>query len=133
VSCDTCLSTEIILQEDKIMNIVLTHKSGCSFTREFKFERKEKSNLIIPNVICVSCSSNNIWKLDVPAGITIRDVMIYDRWGNKVAEYEAGKVIEWDGTMNGRKLETGVYTYRIRYNDTDDRLTLKVGDVTIVR
>ena len=42
------------------------------------------------------------------------DFNIYDRWGNEIFHSTDSKV-GWDGKLKGLKVQTGLYTYKLRY------------------
>lgn len=60
------------------------------------------------------------------------DFSIFDRWGKKV--FEANDINKgWDGTFNGKKLDTGVFVYYISGTTlTDEKLTKK-GNISLIR
>ena len=47
------------------------------------------------------------------------EVIIYDRWGKKLAAYRAGDNSDWDGVYNGIKMPATDYWYEININDLD--------------
>ncbi len=86
------------------------------------------TELFVPNVF----SPNNDGRNDVfrprgtePFGYMLR---IYDRWGNKVFESEA-IADGWDGTFNGKPLNSGVFVYYILSSGE----VMDKGNVTLVR
>ena len=63
-------------------------------------------------------------------------VEIYNRWGRKV--FESGDSIsdwEWDGSIDGKKADEGVYYYIILYNSIceDNGTSRRTGYITLVR
>jgi gliding motility-associated-like protein len=64
------------------------------------------------------------------------NVIIYNRWGKEI--FESGDNISdwvWDGTIDGRNADEGVYYYIILYNSLceDEGTIRKTGYVTLVR
>ena len=53
------------------------------------------------------------------------------RWGNLV--YDSTTDFSWDGTMNGKSLEQGVYLYKIRYSDSDTSDENVFGSITLLK
>ncbi len=133
VTCDTCFSTTINSSIDTEINIVLTHASGCSFTKGFRIDLVSKPIIIFPNIFCPTCNTNKEWLINFPDSYKILDLYIYDRWGSKVASFENTSSISWDGSINGKTLIPGVYVYKMRYVDNKGFLSLKVSDITIIR
>lgn len=71
---------------------------------------------IFPNVFSPNNDGrNDFFNLaDSGNNIYTERLMIFDRWGNKMAELYnllPGQFNGWDGTYNGVKVEPGVYTY----------------------
>ena len=60
---------------------------------------------------------------------------VYDRWGAEVCSEDSidKNGLQWDGTMAGTKLSSGVYVYQLRYENLHGEDKLVMGDVTIVR
>jgi gliding motility-associated-like protein len=57
---------------------------------------------------------------------------IYNRWGEMVFEsYDAN--IEWDGTMNGDHLSTGVYSFMCTYQFSSQQSKQTFGTITLLR
>ncbi len=62
-------------------------------------------------------------------GYKIRDVQIYNRWGNRVYTSEVDWDFHWDGGNNAGD----VYFYMIRYFNPDKKERMIKGNVTVVR
>lgn len=57
---------------------------------------------------------------------------IYDRWGEFVFgtnNFDLG----WDGTLRGKPVDPGVYTWVLHYKDSLGRRKVKTGNVTLIR
>ena len=60
---------------------------------------------------------------------------VFDRWGNQVY-FGTGEQARWDGSMNGRQSEVGVYVWVVEYSIYKGGQWIskeKYGDVTLVR
>lgn len=57
-------------------------------------------------------------------------VLIYNRWGNVVAELNDISTVPWDGNLNGKELPMGTYYYLLTVEKGTEALT---GDVSILR
>ena len=81
--------------------------------------------------------SNDIFKIYPSPDIEVLtfDFYIFDRWGNHL--YDTNNVEEgWDGWMNGKEFNTGVYVYYIRADIMSCGRRFEVfkkGDVTITK
>ncbi|MCW3104983.1 MAG: hypothetical protein JWO09_3423 [Bacteroidetes bacterium] len=89
--------------------------------------------LVLPNVF--SPDHDNTNDLFIPVickGITSMNTVIFDRWGNKIAETN-NLQIEWDGTIKGRMASDGVYFWIISYTDKNGKSDELRGFVTLLR
>jgi len=59
-------------------------------------------------------------------------LVVYNRWGNIVFE-SSDQTIGWDGTHNGKIVESGVYAYKFFAIDTEGAAISKSGNITVVR
>lgn len=55
---------------------------------------------------------------------------IFDRWGKKIFETK-NKLKGWNGTINGHKVPSGTYVYRLAYLNSDNELQEKTGLVLL--
>lgn len=61
---------------------------------------------------------------------------IFNRWGEKVFEYEGPEMNSgqgWDGTINGQQCPTGVYVYSLTAKDKKGNKIERQGNVSILR
>ncbi len=93
------------------------------------------SNIFSPN----GDNQNDFFQLATGSGVLeVSYFRLYDRWGNKVHEEEAYMPDDslhpgWDGTVNNREAEAGVYVYFAEVLFQDNVRVLYKGDVTLVR
>lgn len=70
------------------------------------------------------------------ASVQIDQFIIYDRWGNVVFLSENPEINNsesgWDGTKNGKEVESGVYTYLLQYK-INGQIINEAGNITLVR
>lgn len=60
-------------------------------------------------------------------------VVIYDRWGQKIAEIAGYSFTKaWDGTNKGKPVSDGVYFYSLDLRQNNDTKPLK-GSITVIR
>jgi trimeric autotransporter adhesin len=64
--------------------------------------------------------------------VTVESLEIYNRWGQKVYE-STDQQAQWDGRANGEEAASDVYVYKIRWRKGDGSLTIKTGEVTLLR
>jgi len=69
--------------------------------------------------------------------ITVREMWIYDRWGNEIFQRSNFSIDEdlescWDGTYKGQLVSEGVYSYKILLDGENIEKELYQGQVTLV-
>ena len=57
---------------------------------------------------------------------------IYNRWGEKMFETSSTDDC-WDGTYRGKKVNSGTYVYKLRYNLFNEEEKTESGNITVVR
>ena len=75
--------------------------------------------------------SNDSWCSLAYDCISNQSLFIYDRWGNLIHS-QTGIDVCWDGTKNGTKLQTNVYTYLLQITKTDGLKENRSGSITLV-
>ena len=74
---------------------------------------------------------NDQFRIPLSSAVQLKEFSINDRWGTRV--FITKNVQEgWDGTIRGKKQDTGVYVYYIRAMVNDKEIFLK-GNVLLVR
>ncbi len=135
-------SPDITIQENKIIintnkdttyQIIFIDEYNCELTKEIKVSIENDPNFILPNIIHLNSSQNNIWQASLPKNYKLSSCKIYDRWGN-IMYSNMQNSIEWDGKCNGKFVMSGVYMYNIEAIIEDGNKTIrKVGTITVVR
>lgn len=88
-------------------------------------------DVIIPNAFSPNQDGiNDIYHV-LLYGAELNNFSIYDRWG-KLVYVNSGNDVSWDGTMQGKLLEMGVYVYAAEYILHDVIIT-KSGTITLLR
>jgi gliding motility-associated-like protein len=90
--------------------------------------------VFIPNAFTPNGDGkNDIWRIVTATGIELKQLVVYDRWGNKV--WSASDITQgWDGTYGGKLQDLNTFYYLFSYrcvNDGQDYL--KKGDVILMR
>lgn len=96
------------------------------------------SNLFVPNTFTPDGNGSN--DVFYPRGkglVRVRNMRIFNRWGNVVFEKvgflanDAGA--GWDGTMRGTKLNADVYVYALEVVCDSGAILVVQGNVTLIR
>ena len=124
---------------DQSLQLFAIDAKGCLYMDDIKIKVLLNSSIYVPTVF--SPNGDGINDVLAPAtdpSITmIRYFEIYDRWGELIYSVkdfvpnQAG--IGWDGTMRNKKLEPGVFVYRLGATNKRGREYIKYGDVTLIR
>ena len=139
MSCTDCLNPSILpLTESSDYTITVTDSEGCVTSFTFNINITIPCNpdeVPIPNAFTPDGDGvNDTFGAVINEGIEeVTNVRIYNRWGNVVFESETGE--EWDGMDGSKNAPSDVYVYVINIRCTigEEKLTVKSGDVTLIR
>lgn len=94
------------------------------------------SQPVVANKIIVPESvQNNKWVVQHCIAYNGASLDIYDRWGKEVYNEDNiyhGDDIIWDGAVNGKLLPEGAYYYVIKGKDTDNKVVVHKGSISIL-
>jgi gliding motility-associated-like protein len=75
---------------------------------------------------------NDLFMIKYPFPVKQFDMVVYDRWGEKV--FEANNMtIGWDGTWKGLPQPQGTYVWIINYTDMNNNAQQLKGSITLLR
>src|SRR5690606_36558421 len=136
VNCFDCPSTSTVpIQETTNFVVYYEQSGGCQgsdtvtvFINEDVFSVGVPSSFS-PNGDGVNdilyVRGNNISKLNF---------IVYNRYGQPVYETNSTRMVDgWDGTVNGRALNAGVFGYYLEAHFSDGTRSVTKGDITFVR
>lgn len=87
-------------------------KAGCLV------DQKNITIFSIPNAFSPNADGiNDTWKIEGLENYPNTEIIVIDRYGQKVLNTKINKAFEWDGKFNGRVLPTGTYWYMINLSD----------------
>lgn len=89
--------------------------------------------VFIPNAFSPNNDNlNDCWKIATAAGIELRQLAIFNRWGNKI--WSTNDILScWDGTHNSKRCDVDTYFYIFRYKClSDGKEYVKKGDISLV-
>ena len=111
--------------------LICSNAVGCSDTLTRTIDvLSNKTEL--PNTFSPNGDGKNDFLLFTIKGIVKFDVVLFNRWGNKVAEWDSNSS-GWDGTSDGKVSPEGVYFYILRARDLLDNLSEYKGSITLMR
>lgn len=108
---------------------------GCISSVDFEIPEKVKSpatqqsNVLHPRS---GNPDNRVWKARLPQNTTLDFAGIYDRWGNEIWSTQDPS-IGWDGSIEGKEVDGGVYVFVIRYQLGTGGKEVQVGSVLLVK
>ena len=105
----------------------------CFDTAKVVIEVKAQSSIVIPNIFTPNGDGNN--DLFSVSGKNITEVKgeIFNRWGQKLYEWNNIKG-GWDGrTIAGTEVSDGTYFFIINAKGIDDEIYSKKGTLTLIR
>ena len=105
--------------------------NGCDFIDSVRVEVIRLINP--PNTFTPNDDGfNDTWEILGIEDFPNAQVVVFDRWGQKVFS-SSGYTEEWDGTRNGKVLNTSTYYYVIRLNRLEGQVPPITGSITIVK
>ncbi len=137
--CDGCLSRTIETLSDITYTVTVTDEKGCIATDQIILDVFINRDIYIPNVFSPNGDFiNDYFTVSAASGLLeIESLTVWDRWGNLVFQAfhipPGDPVYAWDGRMNGRLLNPGLYVYKAEVIFQDGRKDIRFGDVTLIR
>ncbi len=136
--CDTCLNHNFIPLKSQNYEVRIVDKNGCEIQDKLNITVNKKRNIYIPNVFSPNYDGIND-EFFLFGGIGIESIVsfeIYDRWGSKIcAHYDFqpnDRHFSWDGLINGKEADQGVYIYTALVKYIDGEVLDYVGDLTLM-
>lgn len=120
-----------------VFTVTLTVNSGspdfCEDVTTLTIEILKPSSVIIPNVFTPNNDGQNDYFYAKSEGLVLEEMIIYNRWGEKVySSTEIGG--KWDGVeSNGKAAADGTYFYVFTGKGFDNVDYARNGSVTLIR
>ena len=139
LSCLDCPDPMVSITESSTFTVSIIDDEGCLAEAQVSLSVNDIENIYVPNIMTSQSVNGN--ERFYPQGnfsqVSNFDMMIFDRWGNKVYESFGEELNDpnsgWDGRFNGNPANSGVYVFSIEiYNEFGARKVLK-GDITLIR
>jgi len=110
--------------------------AGCIKTRNLTVTVDQTIRYYVPNILIQSSATNNQFIVGSNAAIqSLNELNIYDRWGNLIHHF-SGNMYDykgWDGRVDGKLVEQGVYTYVIEFGVANGESFIDSGSITVIR
>ena len=96
--------------------------------------KASESNLVMPNAFSPNGDrSNDTYKPITCQSIVEFTATIYNRWGQKIYEWNDASAEGWDGTFHGQQVKQGTYFVYVRARGADGRKFTIKKDVNLLR
>jgi len=138
LSCDNCLNPIASLGETSSFTIQLTYSNGCEETLSLYIPVNNHQEIFIPNIFSPNGDGHNdVFFIQTETERLIKQLIIYDRWGNRVAMREKvftnDPTVGWAGDWNGQDLNPGIYVYYLVIENVSGGEEIFSGDISILR
>lgn len=139
VDCLYCAHTTVKPTMNGYYYLTVEDADGCTATDSVYVRVDWSSDIFAPNIITPNNDArNDIFFLSGnPLAASGKNLVIYDRWGNKVFETVEFKLNEpsygWNGKFLGQSVVHGVYTWVAEILFIDKSVKIFSGDITVIR
>lgn len=124
LSCTNCPNPTASPTTTTTYTVAYTSENGCRYEDQVTVTVFND----IPNGFTPDGDgTNDVW--NIPGVTENTEVMIFNRWGNKIYE-SVGYNEPWDGTYNNKPLPMGSFYYVIDYRDGSEPIN---GTITLIR
>lgn len=116
-------------------HVLLTVKDsyGCSASDSVFITTKPCCEVYLPTAFTPNDDGkNDIFRLVTLGNPLITELRVLNRWGQTIFT-SGSKNTGWDGTFNGKKLDSDTYFYYLRYRCANGKYYDVKGDVVLVR
>ena len=139
LSCTNCLNPIIIPAHTDHYIVTGKNENQCTDTAMITIRTVTIGDLYIPTAFTPNNDRLNevFYVMGSERVITLKDFIIYTRWGDKV--FEAHNIpandpmFGWNGTDKGVKSQPGVYVYQVNAQMADGKYEFRKGTVTLIR
>ncbi len=118
-----------------IYSLTVTDTKGCSASRSIEFNVNVDCSdpiVYVPNIFSPNGDGNNDVFYVRGQEIEKMNIIIYDRWGEKIFESKDISV-GWDGTYRGEEMPDGSYSYYLQISMIDGSKLKRKGTITLTR
>ncbi|MBL7917477.1 MAG: gliding motility-associated C-terminal domain-containing protein, partial [Bacteroidia bacterium] len=132
IVCKPCPRTQILPKKSGCYLAEAINEFGCKAMDEVCITVTTEYNIYIPNVFTPNDDGNNDIFTVYGTGLTNIEIIVFDRWGEKLYATKDQKV-GWDGQYKGEMCKSDVYPYQIKYTTLDGKNHTKTGHVTLLK
>lgn len=135
VDCDTCPSVNTSITKPTEFIATIKYDDGCIQIVRKIFFVEIRRRIYAPNVFKPDFDGvNDFFEIFPSLEIErLLSLQIFDRWGALVFSGEEGDALRWDGTINGERAASGVYSWVLNVLFIDGDYRIFSGDVILLR
>lgn len=142
VNClnDDCSRATIVAAKSGLITVTAVNEFGCETTDQLRVDVRLARPFFAPSAFSPNNDgTNDKWTVYIPEEVVSKvvNLRIFDRWGNMVftkSDFQPNDItIGWDGTTNGKNMNSGVYAFVVEVEYLDGKIVPFTGDITIVR
>jgi gliding motility-associated-like protein len=112
--------------------VIITDANGCTSSDTVTVYVEYTTDIYLPTGFSPNGDNQNDVLYVRGHGIKSLDLIIYDRWGEKI--FETNKQgFGWDGSYKGKALEPAVFVYYLNAVFYNNEKVFKKGNITLVR
>lgn len=112
--------------------VIITDANGCTSMDTVTVFVEYDMDIYIPSGFSPNGDGENDVLYVRGHGIKYMDLIIYDRWGEKIFE-STNQADGWDGTFKGKALDPAVFVYYLNAIFYNNEQVFKKGNITLVR
>ena len=139
LTCDNCPNPTAFPYTTTTFLLSSMNATGCPAVDSVTITVNPNKPLFVPNVFTPNDDGINdyFYVFGNPAIRSVRNMIIFDRWGGKVFEAQDIPVNDdqagWDGTFRGKKMTPQVLVFYIEVEFLDGEVVIVKGDVTLAK
>lgn len=134
IACGVCSEVTVSPTQTTDYTVVATDSNGCTAQQQVTVHVSSENNIFLPNAFTPNGDGNNdiLQLYGNLSGIKYFQLMIFDRWGEKVYETN-NQYFNWDGTYRGQRPDGAVFIYvmKVVYLNGKSERTFK-GSINIL-
>lgn len=136
--CSGCLTHTWLPVRNGEVKITVTDSYGCTAELNFSVTLTYSGDIFIPEVFSPNGDGvNDIFTVYPGPDISaVRNMRIFDRWGNELfflEELPPGEGRGWDGSSRGKAMNPAVFVYSVEIELHSGEVKLLFGEVSLVR
>ena len=136
LDCTKCTDPVATPPKSIVYTVKAKNHDGCESSESVVIyvilPKCDESDVFVPNIFSPNGDNNNDELIVRSNFIKKLELVIYDRWGEKIFE-TTDKTKGWDGYYKGELVAPDVYGYYLNVTCIDNKPYFKKGNVTLIR